>query len=288
MRPLYVGEYPCRITVRRDGSRWIAIATLETADGPVRFAASADENTIAHALATRAAAAGFDFGQVFRQTARTARQLAQSRAVRDVARVTSDVVRQPIVHSLVSMVPGVGPVAADTMRAATTLLDRGSRGDPRALANLGTLAASARRGNPLAGQTIAVLATAYGAQRAARSARARARAPQPASAPAASSRPQQTFGDLVGLFSGLFGGRAGAVPPFPPPPPPSSSPVGDAPEVRESWRDVPPESRTPVEHRAAYEAAVRVGVGEQYRDAATAGAWEGARWLWRSPMASGF
>ena len=305
--PIYVGQYPCRLTVRRQGSRWVAIAEVTTEDGPVRFSASADEDLIARRLSRHVAVAGsFDLGSVLQQIAGGSRQLAQSRSVRDVLRTVSEVTRQPIVQTAVSFIPGVGPVAAPALAAASTLLDASERGDPRSLANLGTIASAARGGHPLAGRAMQVLATVHGASRRAGTDRFEARSAPPTRAPsytAPAPRQQRSGSDLGGLVASLLGaagtiaseassssrggrgpdvgsilgsllGVATSIA--------SAAPSGDAaPSAsREGWRDVRPEQRSPAEHRAAYELAMSAGLGEAYREAATVGAWEGARWLW--------
>ena len=52
-------------------------------------------------------------------TYEAARQLAQSRATRDVMRAVTDVVREPIVTDAVALIPGVGPVASTAIRSAS-------------------------------------------------------------------------------------------------------------------------------------------------------------------------
>ncbi|MDX2086341.1 MAG: hypothetical protein SFX73_00770 [Kofleriaceae bacterium] len=303
-RELQVGPYPCRLTVSRHESRWLACIEVTTADGPVRFCASADEDVIARRLGRHVAAAGFDLGEVFGQVAQGARQLAQSSAVRDVMRTVSDVVREPIVQQAVTFIPGVGPVASTAMRSASTLLDGAQRGERRALTNLGSLVRASRSGHPTAARAMRVLGTVYrGSQQGTRS-----RFPEGGRGAPEAPRGRRGDVDVGQLLGALFGtaprgreaGAAGAIPPPPSrwgAPRSASAPREAAPRetappeaerpraaraepVREPWRDVAPERRTEAEHRAAYEAASAMGLGNAYADAAAVGAWDGARWLW--------
>lgn len=251
-RPLFVGQYPLRITVSRDGSRWCACATLTTRDGPWSVCAYADEDVIARALmqlaAANAAAAGgaFDFGSLFRDIGTTARSLAQSVATRDAGRIVSDVVRSPILSTAVSFIPGVGPVASSALGAASTLIDRIEGGDRYAAANLGRIATAARAGDKTAGDAMKTTAAVFAS-------RPEARMVGTPGAPSSPDPTMRTVGTVVETLGGLlsaFAPLAGG---------------GRASGGGQVWASGGP-LRVHIEHE------------RNARSAAAAGAWEGLRW----------
>lgn len=170
-KPLMFGPYPARIRLTRDEQGiWNACAVLRTAKGDITFHASADERAILAALVRRAqaqpatppdgAASGDFFRDLSRKLKRAARKIAASKAVRGVMGVVNKVMKSPIFRAVASIIPGAGLTLA-SVDAARGLLSAVEKGSPKALRALEQIEGAARKGNPLAVQSLAAVRSTF-------------------------------------------------------------------------------------------------------------------------------
>jgi len=158
------GAIPIRLrTVRRNGD-WLALAEVQTPDGPLRFTGTASEETVRKLMQRAgiqppaAAAAGFDFGDIGKTIAKVAQSSAAKQALAGVQMVT----KNPLLMAAASAIPGVGPAMAAVAQATTVasaaqnILNRARGNDPTARAGLARIQQAART-NPRAAKMLQVL-----------------------------------------------------------------------------------------------------------------------------------
>ncbi|MDH5644457.1 MAG: hypothetical protein OEZ01_00530 [Candidatus Heimdallarchaeota archaeon] len=117
------GTYQAR--VRQQGDTWVATGCLRIGDIAVKATARISASAISRAIDR--AAQGFEgvigdeigwgfFRKIKRAASKVAKRIAQSKALGKIAKVA----RNPAFLAALSVVPGVGPVAAGTIGAVAT------------------------------------------------------------------------------------------------------------------------------------------------------------------------
>lgn len=161
--------------------RWLGVVEIQTATGPLKLSASANEDTIRRVLMSRAlrelqaarqagASAGF-LGGLFKKIGRIAKgalgvvsNLARGRIAAALKSAVS--LAKEGLPVLALAIPGLGIVNGAIMTAASSLLSRARKGDPKARAALAANAQAAKAGDPKARRRSRILIAAAMKQRA--------------------------------------------------------------------------------------------------------------------------
>lgn len=176
-KPLKFGPYPARIRLTRDADGlWTACAILRTAKGDVSFKYEVNEAVISQALErmtrqrVEAAGVGAYFGdaesgisfftKLSRSIKAAARKIAASKAIRGVMSVVNKVINNPLVRAVASVIPGAG-LTLQAVDAAKNLLGRIEKGSKSAVHALTQIETAARKGHPLAIQSLAAVRSTF-------------------------------------------------------------------------------------------------------------------------------
>lgn len=145
-----------RLRVCHRNGDWIAAAELQTADGPIRMLAVVNEAIIRRILERRGQTETAGIGDFFKK-------LARAKAIKQIFATVRSVVKNPTIAKIASAIPYVGTAfaavntAVDIADSASSVVAKAQAGDKKALANVAKVALAAKKGNPLAQRTLAVI-----------------------------------------------------------------------------------------------------------------------------------
>ena len=151
---------------RLPGGTWVAWACLpREGQKPLYLVATTEEKVIRAAIMGRYRAAGVNVGAwgFLKKIKNIAKKIARAKVFQKIGSAIKKVANNPIIAKAVGLaqfIPGVGQVATAALtatKAASKLLAKAKGGSPQAKAAIKTTITLARRGNPAARKSVAVM-----------------------------------------------------------------------------------------------------------------------------------